>query len=115
MIAFDRYGFIALLINLVLLLASVGTAAWVIHSESITACTSSLESSAYPHMGLLVKPYTRAAPYLLGFILAYWVNAMGGEEGIANISKPSLIRRCAIGSVSAFLMLAALFGGINMQ
>lgn len=110
-----RYGFIALLLNVLLIIATAGTAAWVIHAEGLEACSTSLASTVYPHLGLLVKPYTRAIPYLLGFILAYWVNAMGGEEGITNISKPSLIRRLALGAVSATLLLAALFGGIDMR
>lgn len=69
----------------------------------------------YPHIGLLVKPYSRATPYILGFILAYWLNAMGGEVGIANISKPSLIRRSGVLAIAFVLLLTALFGGLSMQ
>eukprot|EP00038_Savillea_parva_P007557 m.170972 g.170972 ORF g.170972 m.170972 type:complete len:849 (-) comp13315_c0_seq1:181-2727(-) len=112
---FWRYGVVALVLNFMLLIGSSVAVAWVIHAEGLEACSASLQSTVKPHLGLLVKPWTRAPPYILGILLAYWVNAMGGEEGIANISKPSLIRRLAIGAVSFGLMSGSLFGGIGMQ
>lgn len=106
---FWYYGLLALLVCAVLTLLSVGNIMWVIKANDLQGCPSDFMDWQYPDAELLTKPWTRAVPYLLGFILAFWFNAIGDEAGARNIARIRPVRRAVLLTITGLLLAIPVF------
>eukprot|EP00040_Diaphanoeca_grandis_P016871 m.87516 g.87516 ORF g.87516 m.87516 type:complete len:897 (-) comp26081_c0_seq2:85-2775(-) len=112
---FWHYGISAIVATMVLILGSIGANVATVVANNLTACPTDFMDLAYPHVELETKPWTRAVPFLLGFLVAFWFNIIGEESGARNLPTMSIRRRVFLFVLSAALMFLPLFGTVSMR
>lgn len=112
---FWHWGLSAIVATLLMIVASIASTAAEVAAHDIEACSAELDAWTNPHPAIYVTPWTRAVPYLFGFLLAFWLNAMGGAVGAANITRAKCSSRCILASLAMVFMLLPLFGTIHMH
>ena len=112
---FWHHGSKAIWAVLLLLAMCIGVTAYVVVQYHVTACADNVLTWTDPMVLLLNKPWTRAAPHLLGSLLACFFNAMGEEAGLKGIPVPAAGVRSVLMALSTILMLTPIFGTYRMR
>ena len=76
--------------TLILILVSIGSSFIELYEGDMDACPKDYMEW---RLATLVKPWMRATPFLLGFLLAFWLNTVGDESGARNLPRMRSWRR----------------------